>query len=97
VAWGQTAGPAEFARMAPRILDAAAAGDAGAAAVLAGAEAAVAGAIDRLMAEGPVPVCFLGGLGGVFAARLAGRYAGLVRPPRGTGLDGALMLARGVA
>ena len=33
-------------------------------------------AIDRLMADGPVPVCFLGGLGRVFAGRLAGRYAG---------------------
>jgi glucosamine kinase len=98
VAWGQGARPADFARAAPRILAAAAAGDAGAATVVAEAEAAVAQAIDRLIADGgPVPICFLGGLGRVFAERLAGRYAGLVRAPRGTGLDGALLLARALA
>ena len=58
------------------------------------AEAEVARAIDRLLADGPLPVCFLGGLGPVFAARLAGRYGGLIRAPRGSGLDGALALAR---
>ena len=40
------------------------------------AEAAVAAAIDRLQADGPLPVCFLGGLGPEFARRLAGRYPG---------------------
>jgi glucosamine kinase len=94
VAFGQAASPADFARLAPRILEAAAAGDPAAAALLVAAEAEVIRAIDRLMADGPVPVCFLGGLGRVFAARLSGRYAGLLREPVGTGLDGALLLAR---
>ena len=94
VAWGKAAAPADFARLVPRILDGAAAGDPAAAAILARAEAEVARAIDRLMADGPVPVAFLGGLGPVFAARLAGRYGGLIRAPRGTGLDGALLMAR---
>ncbi|HEU0222373.1 MAG TPA: ATPase, partial [Paracoccaceae bacterium] len=89
--------PADFARAAPRILAAAAAGDAGAAAIVAEAETAVVRAIDRLMAGGPLPVCFLGGLGQVFAQRLAARYAGLIRAPLGTGLDGALLLARQLA
>ena len=45
----------------------------------------------RLLGNGS---CFLGGLGRIFAARLSGRYAGLLREPVGTGLDGALLLAR---
>jgi glucosamine kinase len=95
VAFGRSAAPADFARLAPRVLDAAAAGDPAAAAILASAEAAITGAIDRLMADGPpVPLCFLGGLGQVFARRLAPRYPGLIRAPRGTALDGALLLAR---
>ena len=94
VAFGRRAAPADFAREVPRVLAAAAAGDAAAAALLGEAEAAVARAIERLQAEGPVPVCFLGGLGPVFAARLAGRWPGLIREPRGTALDGALGLAR---
>jgi glucosamine kinase len=93
VAWSRTAVPADYARLVPRILDAAPA-DSGAAAVLAEADAAIVGAIDRLMAEGPLPLCFLGGLGRAFAARLGPRYPGLIREPRGTGLDGALALAR---
>lgn len=94
VALGQAASPADFARLAPRVIEAAAAGDPAAAAILEAAQADVARAIDRLMADRPVPVCFLGGLGPVFAARLAARYAGLIREPLGTGLDGALLMAR---
>jgi glucosamine kinase len=94
VAWGKAAAPRDFARLEPRILEAAAGGDPAAATILAQAEADIARAIDRLMADGPVPVAFLGGLGPVFAERLAGRYRGLVRAPKGSGLDGALMLAR---
>ena len=58
------------------------------------AEAEVARAIDRLMADGPAPVAFLGGLGRPLRGRLGGRYGGLVRAPKGSGLDGALLLAR---
>jgi glucosamine kinase len=97
VAFAQTASPADFARYAPRIVEAASAADPCAETILAGAERAVAGAVDRLMEEGPVPVAFLGGLGAVFARRLARRYGGLVRAPRGSGLDGALLLARKLA
>ena len=78
----------------PAILDALAAGDPAAAAIVAEADAAVARAIDRLQADGALPVCFLGGLGPTFAERLAPRYPGLIRPPLGTALDGALAMAR---
>ena len=94
VAFGRRAVPADFAREVPAILDALTAGDPAAAAIVAEAEAAVARAIDRLQADGALPVCFLGGLGPTFAARLAPRYPGLIRPPLGTALDGALAMAR---
>ncbi|MBA3326228.1 MAG: ATPase, partial [Rhodobacteraceae bacterium] len=61
------------------------------------AEADAAAAIDLLLAPGPAPVCFLGGLGAVFAERLAGRYGALIRPALGSALDGALALARDLA
>lgn len=94
VGFAQGARPAEFARYAPRVLEAAEAGDAGAEAVLTEAEGEVAAAVDLLLAEGPAPVCFLGGLGPAFADRLAGRYGALIRPALGSALDGALAMAR---
>lgn len=97
VAFGQGARPADFAAFAPRILAAAEAGDAIAARIVAEAEADIVRAIDTLTTDGPVPVAFLGGLGRVFAGRLAPRYPGRVREPRGSGLDGALLMARGLA
>ena len=95
VAFGRSASPADFARSAPRIVEMAAAGDPAAERILVEAEASIAHAIDRLIVDGPSgPICFLGGLAQVFADRLAGRYSGLIRAPRGTALDGALMMAR---
>jgi len=94
LAIGQRARPADFAAYGQRVHVASLDGDPGAEAIVAEAERHVAGAVDALLVEGPVPVCFLGGLGAVFAARLADRYAGLVRAPEGNALDGALRLAR---
>lgn len=94
VAWGAGARPADFARLVPRLLAAEACGDPAARAILTQAEAQVARAVDLLMADGPVPLCFLGGLGPVFAVRLERRYGALIRPARGAGLDGALAMAR---
>lgn len=97
VAWAKAAAPAEFARFAPRLIAAAGAGDGVAGAIMARADGDVAAAVDLLLAPGPAPLCFLGGLGPAFAARLAGRYGDLIRPARGTALDGALALARELA
>ena len=54
----------------------------------------VMASIERLMEQDPVPVTFLGGLGPVYAERLAPRLGTLIRPARGSGLDGALAMAR---
>lgn len=86
--------PADHAALVPAALAAAAAGDAGAARVLAEADFAIVRAIDTLAGDEALPVCFLGGLGPTFAARLAGRYGARMQPARGTALDGALAMAR---
>jgi glucosamine kinase len=48
--------------------------------------------IDTLQQGRDLPVIFLGGLGPHYAERLAGRWQ--MRAPLGSGLDGALFLAR---
>lgn len=89
VAFGVTAKPADFAAFAPRI---AASGDPAAVAVMAAGCAEVAAAIDLLRGGDDLPVVFLGGLGAAYGARFAGRWP--IRPALGSGLDGALWLAR---
>jgi hypothetical protein len=62
---------------------------------MAAATDSVAGAIDALRGgEAATAVCFLGGLGPVYARRLAALYGAASRAPAGTGLDGALAMAR---
>jgi glucosamine kinase len=92
VAFARRAAPADFARAAPRILDTP--DDPAAARILADADAAIARALDHLQSGGPLPIVFTGGLGRVFAARLGTRYPTLLRPAKGSALDGALALAR---
>jgi len=89
--------PADFARLAPRLVAAAASRDPVAEAILAEGEAQIVAAIDLLLGGEALPITFLGGLGPVFAARLAGRYGAHIRPARGSGLDGALAMARDLA
>lgn len=88
LAYGLAAKPADFAAFAPRVTSG---GDPAAEAILSAAIAEVAAMVDALQ-PGGLPVVFLGGLGPLYAARLAGRWE--IRAPKGTGLDGALLLAR---
>ena len=90
VAFAGTASPSDFAAIAPRVV--AAQDDPAATAILVAGAALVARAVDQLQTRPAVPVAFLGGLGAVYAQRLAGRWP--VRLPYGTALDGALWLAR---
>lgn len=89
IAFGLTARPAAFAEWAPRV---AAGDDPAAEVILSAAVAQIGGMIDRLQDGARLPVVFLGGLGPVYAARLAGRWE--LRAPVGSALDGALALAR---
>jgi len=83
-----TARPADFAALAPRLID----GDDPAACILkTEAVQEVRAILETLQAPGPLPVVFLGGLGGWYAGALAGLWPQAA--PLGSGLDGALAMA----
>lgn len=92
VAFSLRARPADFAALAPRVVESS---DPVARLIMARAEADVGEAVELLRGTEELPVIFLGGLGTVFASRMAGRFP--VRAALGTALDGALMLAREAA
>lgn len=94
VAFARRATPADFARAAPRILDAG--DDAAAQRILGAADGGIARALDHLESDGALPIVFTGGLGPLFAARLGHRYPNLIHLAKGCALDGALALARGL-
>ncbi|PCD75917.1 BadF/BadG/BcrA/BcrD ATPase family protein [Pseudothioclava arenosa] len=86
--FARDARPADFAALAPRLIDSA---DPAAEAILREATEEVAAIIAHLQPETALPVVFLGGLGPSYATRLGARWPAL--PPRGSALDGALALA----
>lgn len=88
VEFARDATPAEFATLAPDLMQA---DDPAAAAIIAQACDEVAAFVDTLQDGAPLPVVFLGGLGPQFERRLAGRWP--IRVARGSGVDGALALA----
>lgn len=92
VAFSLRARPADFAALAPRVVSS---GDLAAVAVMARAEADVVEAVTLLRGTDDLPVVFLGGLGTVFAGRMADRFP--IHAARGAAVDGALMLAREAA
>ena len=92
IALSLAARPADFAVLAPRIL---ASDDPAALGLIAAAVEDVARSIGVLRGATPLPVSFIGGLGAVYAERLAGRWE--IVPAAGSALDGALMLAREAA
>lgn len=89
ISFGFRARPAEFAAFAPRIV---AGGDPAAERIFAAAVAEIRHMIDTLQRGRDLPVVFLGGLGAHYAARLSGLWD--IRPPQGSGLDGAILMAR---
>ncbi|MDP5308187.1 BadF/BadG/BcrA/BcrD ATPase family protein [Paracoccus spongiarum] len=88
IGFGNTARPADFARLAPRIV---ASDDPAARAILDAAVAGLRAAIATLQDGDSLPVVFTGGLGPHYAARLAGDWP--QRPARGSSVDGALAMA----
>lgn len=91
------AAPGRFAALVPRLVAAEAAGDAGAAAVLGAATAEVSAILAALDPGGRLPVCFTGGLGAIYAGRLAEELGARRIAAEGSPLDGALALARMLA
>ncbi len=89
LAFAVRATPADFATLSPRVTGS---DDPAAEALLAAGTTAVEEALQLLSGNGPRRAVFLGGLGAVYAARLAPRW--LSCEPVGTALDGALILAR---
>jgi glucosamine kinase len=89
IRFATTSRPASFATLAPRLI---ASDDPAAKAILDAAMAELETTLTLLQGNAPLPVTFLGGLGPAYAARLSGPWQ--IRQPLGTGLDGALGLAR---
>ena len=84
--------PVEFAAFAPRVV---AQDDPAAQRLFDRAVADVSLILDVLQKGGSLPVVFLGGLASHYAARLSARWE--TRAPLGTGLDGAVQMARELA
>lgn len=88
-----SARPVDFASFAPRL---ATSTDPAAIALLQEGAREVEAHVDLLQAGDSLPVTFLGGLGATYAQHVASRWT--IRAPLGSGLDGALWMARqGVA
>ncbi|TRW95057.1 ATPase [Paracoccus sp. M683] len=97
ITFAATARAAEFATHARAVVERA--DDPAAAAILADADRIIADSIDRLQPDAtqgePLPVAFNGGLGRIFAGRLAGRWP--MVEAKGSPLDGAILMARELA
>jgi glucosamine kinase len=91
IAFGNTASPAEFAALAPRIV---VSDDPQAQRIMQDAVTQISDAIRVLQAGQSLPVVCLGGLGDIYAARLAQDWD--VQPAKGTSVDGALAMARDI-
>ncbi|HYF56591.1 MAG TPA: BadF/BadG/BcrA/BcrD ATPase family protein, partial [Salinarimonas sp.] len=97
VAWMTEAKPRDVATIAPLVVEAAAAGDAGAIGILRAAGAHVAELAERLVALGAERIALLGGLASPLDPYLPAALRPRLAAPRGSALDGALSLARTLA
>ncbi|MBL8560842.1 MAG: ATPase [Gemmobacter sp.] len=92
IRFATTARPAEFGALAPRLTGS---DDAAATAIFGAAVAEVRSILDTLQGPAPLPVTFLGGLGPAYAAQLGSLWT--IRPALGSGVEGALAMARALA
>lgn len=93
VAFSVTATPAAYAVLAPRVCDAADAGDSNAAALMAMGAEYVEAALNALGWSADETLCLIGGVGPRFAPYLSPALSNALAPPLGNALDGALHLA----
>ena len=94
VAFSQTATPADYARLAPHIVDAAQAGDPTAKEIMEQGADYIASALAALGYTKGNPLCLTGGIGPQYATYLPRAMQQAVIPATGTALDGAFALAR---
>lgn len=85
--------PAEFGNLAPLVVTAAADGDQTATALMRSGADYIVKALATLGYQPTQALCLTGGLGPHYAAFLPPSYAAQVVKPKGTALDGALLLA----
>jgi glucosamine kinase len=93
VSWADQARPADFAQLAPLVLDHAAKGDALGIAVVEAAAAGAARIADRLLGVGAPGLCLRGGLAAPLRPWLPERIRAKLVAPQGDALEGALRLA----
>ena len=87
------ASPAEFGNLAPLVVAAAAVGDQSATALMRNGADYIVKALNALGHQAGEPLCLAGGLGPYYAAFLPPSYSANVIKPKGTALEGALLLA----
>ena len=92
IAFARRAEPSDWARFAPRIVDAGTAGDVHGRRILHAGATYLGTCIDRLGA-GTDPICLTGSIGPHYAGFLDPRHAKRLIAAQGTALDGALRLA----
>jgi glucosamine kinase len=95
-AWANAARPADYAALTPVVFAAAEAGDRQAAEIIEEAASHLGHILARLADAGAQEVCLMGGLATVMEPWLKTEAVEIVEP-RGTALDGALLLARVLA
>jgi glucosamine kinase len=95
-AWANAARPADYAALTPLVFTAAEAGDRQAVEIIEEAAGHLDQILARLAGAGAREVCLMGGLAAVLRPWLRTGAARIVAP-RGTALDGALLLARELA
>lgn len=93
-AFAVRAGPSDFGRFAPVVFDHAETGDPVAASILAGALDIVEASLRRLVALGSHRIAMVGGAAERYRERLSPALRQRIVEPKGTALDGALVLAR---
>jgi len=95
-AWANAARPADYAALAPAVFTAAETGDRHAAEIIEEAASHLGHILARLAEAGAQEVCLMGGLATILKPSLKTEAVEIVEP-RGTALDGALLLARALA
>ena len=94
VAFAKQAKPGDFAKFAPRVLEAAKSGDEVGIGIMQQGAAYLNQILDTAAVQPGDIICLIGGVGPHFEPFLASQYRQLLQEPGGTAIDGALALAR---